>query len=248
MLERAEVDRRGGCRVDDRRGGVGDGPVEVRHREQRVRGRLDPNEVGTFGRRAGLVELDELEAPAFQHAHEDGGAVVGVVGDGDRVPRLEQRQQQGGRGSGSGGEQEGMTAFEVAQRTFGLGACRVAVALVVELARLAVLVGPDRRAVERRRHAAIIADEVGSGRWRQPTNGPPPRSRRRTSSSGSRSSVRKRRAPQTLKRWSGSGKRGSSSHASGSSACSTPAPSSSWIATCATGTPTSTCWSGGRTG
>ena len=52
------------------------------------------------------------------------------------------------------GEEERLAALELAERALGRDAGRVGVAGVVEVARLAVLVRPDRRAVERRLHGA----------------------------------------------------------------------------------------------
>ena len=44
------------------------GELEVGHGEERVRGRLDPDEVGRHRRRARLVVLDVAEAPALERA------------------------------------------------------------------------------------------------------------------------------------------------------------------------------------
>ena len=49
VLERAEVDRRRHGRIDDDGRGVGGGRFEIRHREVRVRRRLEPDEVGASG-------------------------------------------------------------------------------------------------------------------------------------------------------------------------------------------------------
>ena len=66
VLERA-ADRRGrGGRVDDDAAGMSGGRLEVGHCQERIRRRLEPDEVGAGRRRAGLVELDEPQAPALE--------------------------------------------------------------------------------------------------------------------------------------------------------------------------------------
>ena len=63
------IGRRGGC-VDEHRRRVGRGGLEVGHRQERVRRCLEPDELDAVGRRAGLVELHVLEAPALELAEE----------------------------------------------------------------------------------------------------------------------------------------------------------------------------------
>ena len=76
VLERAEVDggRRG--RVDDDAAGMRGGRLEVGHGQERVRRRLQPDRGRRRRRRAGLVELDEAQAPALECVEEHAGAVV----------------------------------------------------------------------------------------------------------------------------------------------------------------------------
>src|SRR4029077_6171501 len=97
----------------------------------------------------GLVELDEPQAPVFERAKECARAVVRPLGQPDRLPGLELSQDERGDRRGSGGEEKCLPALELAERALGCDTCRVGVALVVELTRLAVSVGPDGRAVER---------------------------------------------------------------------------------------------------
>ena len=52
-----------------------------------------------------------------------------------------------------------LAALELAERTLRRQAVRMRVALVVQLARLAVAVGPDRRAVERLHAGESSPDE-----------------------------------------------------------------------------------------
>ena len=63
VVERTEAKRRGDGRVADDRSGVRDGRLEIGHRQDRVRGRLDEDQVGAGGRRARLVELDDAARP-----------------------------------------------------------------------------------------------------------------------------------------------------------------------------------------
>ncbi len=76
VLEGPQVDRGGRGRVDDHPRGMGRRRVEIRHRQERVRGRLEPDEVGPRRRRARLVELDVAEAPAAELREGGAGAVV----------------------------------------------------------------------------------------------------------------------------------------------------------------------------
>ena len=85
VLERPQVDRRRGGGVDDDACRMCSRGLEVGHREEGVRRRFEPDEVDAVGRRAGLVELDDVQAPAFELAEEDAGSEVGAFGERDRV-------------------------------------------------------------------------------------------------------------------------------------------------------------------
>ena len=158
--------RRGGC-VDDDRRRVRCGRLEVGHRQERVGRRLEPDELDAVGRRAGLVELDVLEAPALELAEERRRPVVAALGDRDRVARLQQREDERGRRAGARGEEERLAALELTERALRGDSGRVRVALVVELAGLAVLVRPQRRAVDRgKSHVAatvLVCSAVAAG-------------------------------------------------------------------------------------
>ena len=99
-------------RVDDDGRGRGRG-LEVRHRLERVRRSLEPDELHAFRRRAGLVELDVLEAPLAECLERDAGAEVAALGERDRVPRLQERQDQCGCRAGAGREEQGLAAVEL---------------------------------------------------------------------------------------------------------------------------------------
>ena len=89
--------------------------LEVGEREQRVRGRLDPDEVNIVRRRPRLVELDEAEPPRLECAEGLARAVVGALREPDRASGAEQREDERRRRPRTGGEEEGMAAVEVAQ-------------------------------------------------------------------------------------------------------------------------------------
>jgi hypothetical protein len=93
-VERPQVNGRRRRRIDDDRGGVGRGRVEVGHRQERVGRRFEPDEVDSLGRRSGLVELDVLEAPTLQFAKQRRRAVVAPLRDRDRVSWLQQRENE----------------------------------------------------------------------------------------------------------------------------------------------------------
>ena len=157
VLERPEVERGGGGRVaDDRRPVRGRGG-EVRHREERVRRRLYPDEVGVGRRRATLVELDVAQVPALELAEEDARSVIRAFGERDRLPRREQREDEARDRRRARGEEERLAAVELAERVFGFGDHRAREARVRERPGIAVDVGPRRRAIERHaRHARRI--------------------------------------------------------------------------------------------
>ena len=154
-LERAQVDRRRRGRVADDEARVRGGGLEVGHRQERVRRRLDPDEVGAGRRRAGLVEEDVPEPPALELGEEDAGAVVGVLRERDRRAGREQREHERGRRAHPRREEQRLAAVELAELPLRLDPDRVRVPRVVERPRLAVDVRPGRRAVERRLHAPV---------------------------------------------------------------------------------------------
>src|SRR5918992_2413260 len=106
--------------------------------------RAEPDEVSLRRRRPRLVELDDADSPALEHAQQDRRPVVGLIWDGDGPAGLEEREDEGRDRAGAGREEERGAALELAEGTFGLDPDRMGVALVVELARLAVLERPDR--------------------------------------------------------------------------------------------------------
>src|SRR5438132_1143579 len=84
------MDRRRGGRVDDDRRGMRGGRLDVRHRQERVGRRLEPDELHVCRRRPRLVELDAAEPPALELAEEDAGAVVATLGERDRVAGVQE--------------------------------------------------------------------------------------------------------------------------------------------------------------
>ena len=110
-----EVDRRRGGRVDDDRRRVRGGGLEVGHRQERIRRRLEPDELHAVGRRPGLVELHVLEAPARELPEERRRAVVAALGDRDRVARPQERQDDRGRRAGARREEKRLAALELAR-------------------------------------------------------------------------------------------------------------------------------------
>ena len=103
-----------------------------------------------LGRRAGLVELDVADAPALERVEEHAGAVVAALGERDRLAGLEQaRAPAPSSAPVPEGKRSASPPSSSPSARSAASAVRVGVALVVQLARLAVPVGPDRRAVER---------------------------------------------------------------------------------------------------
>ncbi len=150
VLERSQVHGRRHGRVDDDGSRMRDRRLQIRHREVRIRRSLEPDELDALGRRPGLVELDDAEAPRRERGERDAGAEVSAARQRDRVAGLQQGEDESGRRSGARRKEERGASVELAER--GLGGCdsRTAEALVVELASLALLVvRPDRRPVER---------------------------------------------------------------------------------------------------
>ena len=148
-FEGAQVEGGRGGRIDDHTGRVRDRRIEVRHRQERVRRCLQPDEVDSRRRWRGLVELDNGEPPALQEAEEPAGAEVGALGEPDRRAGLELGEHERRHRRRAGGKEEGLAALEIAERPLRLDTGGVPVALVVEVAGLAVAVPPDRRAVDR---------------------------------------------------------------------------------------------------
>ena len=150
VLQRTQVDGRRHGRVDDERRRVRGGRLEIRHRQERIRRRLDPDELHAVRRRSGLVELDVAEPPALQRLEGHARAEVAARRERDRVARLQRREHERRRRARAGREQQRRAAVELAQPRLRLRHRRAAVAGVEELPRLAALVvGPDRRPVER---------------------------------------------------------------------------------------------------
>ena len=117
------------------------GGFEVGHRQEGIRRRLEPDEVGALRRRPGLVELDELQAPALELLERDRGPEVGAFGERDRLTGRQERQDDAEGRGGSRREEQRLAAFELTERTLGRKPVRVGVALVVQLAGLGVPVG-----------------------------------------------------------------------------------------------------------
>jgi site-specific DNA recombinase len=156
-LERPDVEGSGGRRVAENGGPVPGGGVEVRHRQERIRRRFEPDQVDVGRRRSRLVVLDMPEPPSLQLAQQRARPVVRAFGDRHRPAGLEQREHDGSRRRRSRREEEGGPAVEGPERSFRFCHGRAREACVRELAGLTVLVGPGRRAVERRaRHAGRI--------------------------------------------------------------------------------------------
>ena len=240
VLERPQEDRRRGGGVADDRRGVRGRRLEVGHRQERVRRRLEPDEVRARRRRPGLVELDEAQPPALQRPEQDRCAVVGAFGERDRLARARavraparwSRRTPTGTAAParlpalrarppplrrSGARSAGSTARRArrprtARSWSGRAAC-----------------GPSHK------HA------LGCRAWR-------PRTRRRPapSSSGSRNCATRRCTRAPTRPSSASARPASSWPASAPSGCATRARSSSSTATCATARPSSAWPTGGR--
>src|SRR5256885_12494836 len=111
------------------------GGLEIGHREKRVRGSLEPDELHALGWRTGLVELDVAQAPLRQRLEGDARSEVAPFGERDRVARPEQGEHEGGCRSATRRKEQRVAAVELAEAGFGLGDRRAAVAGVVELPR-----------------------------------------------------------------------------------------------------------------
>jgi hypothetical protein len=100
--------------------------------------------------RPGLVEVRTPQAPAAEVVDEPPDAVVGVVCERNRLA-LAQKPEQHARGCGEPrGEEQGVAPVEGAEGRLRRRAGGMAVAGVRVLPGTAVVVGPDRRAVDRR--------------------------------------------------------------------------------------------------
>ncbi len=180
------------------------GRLEVGHGQERVRGRLDPDELHAVGRRPRLVELDVAQAPRLERLEGDARAEVAAGRERDRVARLQHREHERGRRARARGVEERRAAVQLAEARLGLDDGRVAVARVEELARLAPLVvGPDGGAVERV-HGGNLPGRVtlpADGDHRRPA-------RPRPSSAGSRPCARRRCTPAARRPCSGGASEG----------------------------------------
>ena len=122
--------------------------LEVRHRQERVRGRLEPDEVDAVGRRPGLVELDVPDAPALELAEQRpcrstrprrarrSGRARAARGRPPSTPRRPTRRAAPRR-------RRARRARAPPRRRSGSRSART------RTRRLAVLVRPRRRAIER---------------------------------------------------------------------------------------------------
>ena len=138
-----------------------------------------------------------------------------------------------------------MTAVERPERLLAGDPGRMVGARVREASRLAVLVRPGRRAVERRAHeptlSSVLVARTAPERWLGSSRCRPGTRRPRQSSRGCASSARRRSTQGRRRRSPGSTSAGSSSPASGSTCCSTPARSSSSTASSVIARPSSAC-------
>ena len=97
-------------------GGMGGGRLEVRHRQERVRGRLEPDEVGALRRRRRSGRTRRAEAPTAELAQQHAGAVVRAFRERDGLPGLEQGQHDRRGRRGARGEEKRVAAVELAER------------------------------------------------------------------------------------------------------------------------------------
>ena len=97
-----------------------------------------------------LVELDLADAPAGELVEHHAGAVVAAFGERDGLSRRQQGEHHRRARRRAGGEQERVATVQQAELSFGLGERRAREARVGERPRLAVLVRPRGRAVDRR--------------------------------------------------------------------------------------------------
>ena len=161
------------------------GGLEVGHRQERVRRRLEPDEVDAVGRRRRSGRTRRSAGPS---ARARGTAPTSRSTRPRRArsssPGLEEREHDA-RSSRRCRTRRAAPRRRRARRARARPRRRSGVrSAVVELAGLAVLVRPDRRAVERRRPIGDSTARLGSG-WRRRTR---PHETRPTSASSSGSS------------------------------------------------------------
>ncbi len=160
VLERPEEHRGGRGRIHEHGRGMRARGLHVREGQERIGGRLEPDEIDAVRRRAGLVELDEPKRPS---ARARGTARTSRSSNLRRArwsgPARQQSERRCRRGSRAGGEEQRVPSVQRAQGALRVYARRMVVARVEELARLPVPVRPDGRAVER--HQPTL---TGSGR------------------------------------------------------------------------------------
>ena len=251
VLERPQVGRRDDRRVDEDAvpACARARAVEVRKREERVRRRLDPDEIDVVGRRAGLVVLDVAEAPALERAEGDAGAVVGVARRARSfAPGSSMASTSAVVAPAPEGKSTRVPALELRERGLrGRDAGRVAVALVVEAARLARprtarwstgRAGASGIAPPSTRLAAVATTDD------RPTPRGLDRGEARDGCSELRDEALHAGTEQAVERQREAGKLLARERAE---RCSTPARSSSSTGMSATASRTSGCSSGGRT-
>ena len=133
-----------------RRGRGARGGLEVGHRQQRVRRRLDPDEVGAGRRRPGLVVLDVPSPQRSSSREEHAGAEVGALRERDRRagPRAARARPPSRRPCRT--RKQRVAALELAERALRRDAGRVRVPRVVE-----------RRPARRRSYGQIVERSSG---------------------------------------------------------------------------------------
>src|SRR5665213_3486855 len=87
FVERVQVDGGRDRGVADDQSGMSVQRLPVGHRQYRVRGHLDPDDL-RVGRRARLVELDEAQSPGLELPEEHGGAQYAPSASAIVVPGL----------------------------------------------------------------------------------------------------------------------------------------------------------------
>src|ERR1035437_10374697 len=127
----------------------GDRVVEVGEAEHRVGAGLEPDESGLFGRRAGLVELEQAQAEARELVRNQMTSTdVGAEGNGDGVTRLAEGEHDTRDRGHAAGEEKSPPAFQLAEHALDLGRERMVVALIGEATELAFAIRPGGRAIE----------------------------------------------------------------------------------------------------
>src|SRR5262249_24365731 len=125
---------------------------------------------------AGLVVLEEAEPPPLERPEEPRRAEVRALGQRDRRPGPCEGEDDRRLRGHAGREEERRAALGIPQPRLGLGAGRMPVARVVELAWLAGgVVRPDRRAVDPRPAARVAV--AARPRRAAPTRVRPPAAR-----------------------------------------------------------------------